>query len=94
MQIPTAVEEAFADFSRMANKGDRGTHPYDQDRFYKAVVIAYDHNCDLEFSDFDALMQAQGWHNTDTRRELANKFSVAYTMLQYERTGSTFNRNG
>lgn len=94
MVIPDEVREAFAQFSTHANKGDRGTHPYDQDRFYKAVLTAYDHDCEMEFPDFDQLLQSQDWTNAETRRELSTKFTAAFDMLRYERTGSTFNRNG
>lgn len=93
MVIPNEVKDAFAIFSDHANKGDRGTHPYDQDRFYKAVQIAYEHGADMDFPDFDGLMQSQGWASADARRELADRFSSAYKMVSYERIGSTFGRN-
>lgn len=94
MVIPDKVNEAFAIFSNAANKTDRGTHPYDQDRFYQAVQTAYDHDCDMEFPEFDQLLQSQGWGNAEARRELSDKFSAAFNMLRFERTGSTFERNG
>lgn len=93
MNIPQEVQAAFDAFSRNANKGDVGTHPYDEDRFYAAVQVAYEHNTDMEFPEFDALLTAQGWMNSASRKELAQRFSSAYKMLAYERTGSTFGRN-
>ncbi|MBB5366338.1 hypothetical protein [Deinococcus humi] len=92
MTIPAEVKDAFLRFSTAANRGDRGTHPLDQDRFYSAVQIAYGHGADMDIPEFDELMQAQGWASADARRELADRFLAAYKMLRYERTGSTFNR--
>lgn len=90
MPIPSSVYGAFDTFSKNANKTDKGTHPYDQNRFFKAVEDSYASGYEIDYAEFDDMLKQQGWTNPETRRELFNKYAAAWSMTKYLKTGQSY----
>jgi hypothetical protein len=73
--------EKLERFSNGANKGDCGTHPLDRERWYDAIIAAYENSDRMPFSRMAEWFEAEGF-SEQCARSLAGQWDEGLELLE------------
>lgn len=80
--IGSEAKNALESFSRLANKSTRASHPLDQERWFRFLVIANKANKEINVEIVINALKELGW-STDSADELGLQFEFAESLLSY-----------